>query len=79
MEVNVAHGGQKGPVTHGQLVGSHFDRFPAILAVPDACLGQLLDVVQETVQVPLRVHLGLAAPQVGMGCGLRELRSPAPD
>ena len=48
-------------MAHGGIVGCYFERFLAILAASDACLCQLLDVVHETVQVPLRVHLGLAA------------------
>ena len=61
MKVKVAHEGQNGPVAHLGLVDGHFGRFLSVLAAPDARLCQLLDVVHETVQVPLRVHLALAA------------------
>ena len=60
MKVKVAHEGQNGPVAHLGLVDGHFGRFLSVLAAPDARLCQLLDVVHETVQVPLRVHCGLA-------------------
>ena len=46
---------------HLGLVEGHLARFLSVPGTPDACLCQLLDVVHETVQVPLRVHLGLAA------------------